>query len=249
MVLNSIFNPIFSPLVKISPLVAVLAVSIFFSLLVILITKFATNQERLKQIKEEISSLRKEISISKNDPQKMMELNSKMMKLSTESMKHNFKTSFWTIIPAILILGWFSSNLSYLPIKPDAEFILTAAFQENAEGMAKLNVKEGLEIIGDNEKEAKDNKIEWKLKGKPGDYLIELEFNNKFFTKDVLITGEQAYKTPKKAFKNDVVESISVSNEKLIILNLFGWKLGWLGSYIIFALIFMPMIRKVMKVY
>ena len=33
------------------------------------------------------------------------------------------------------------------------------------------------------------------------------------------------------------------------ILNIFGWQLGWLGSYIIFAIIFSMILRKVLKVY
>jgi hypothetical protein len=249
MAISSILDPVLIPLVKISPFFAVSMVAIVFSVIVILITKFTTNQTRLKEIKEELAKLRKEATENKEDPKKVMEINSKMMKISGETFKHNIKTSIWTILPAILILGWLGSSLAFESIHPGQEFIVTATFKEGSEGMAKLNVPEGLEIVGEDEKDVKDNKIDWKVKGEDGIYLLEVEYNSKFFTKDVLITEDFGYKAPIKNFKNEVVESISTNNEKLIILNLLSWKIGWFGSYLILSLIIMPLLRKAFKVY
>jgi len=61
-----------------------------------------------------------------------------------------------------------------------------------------------------------------------------------------LITDDYGYKDPVKKFKNNVVKSIKVGYEKIIVLNLFGWKLGWLGSYIIFSIILSMSLRKLM---
>ena len=64
-----------------------------------------------------------------------------------------------------------------------------------------------------------------------------------------MITKENKYKDPVKKIKNDVVKSIEINNEPKKVLNLGFWKIGWLGSYIIFSIIFSILIRKVIKVY
>ena len=53
---------------------------------------------------------------------------------------------------------------------------------------------------------------------------------------------------------NDIIEdgtvkSIFVDRGKLIVLNLFGWKLGWLGAYIIFSIVFSMGLRKILKIH
>lgn len=41
----------------------------------------------------------------------------------------------------------------------------------------------------------------------------------------------------------------NLNGDKILNLYIFGWKLGWLGSYILFAIIFSTILRKVLKVY
>ena len=89
----------------------------------------------------------------------------------------------------------------------------------------------------------------WGMKGKEGEYLLDMEYEGKAFSKDILIQSSQGYKEPIKVFKDSVVTSLEVSHQKIVVLNLFGWQLGWLGAYIIFSLIFSLVLRKLLKIY
>ena len=65
---------------------------------------------------------------------------------------------------------------------------------------------------------------------------------------DVIITdsvSDRRYVTPQQKYKGAISE-IDVGNEKVIGLNLFGWKLGWLGTYIIFSIAFSLTLRKLL---
>ena len=88
----------------------------------------------------------------------------------------------------------------------------------------------------------------WRLKGKAGEYLLEYQYNDAEYTKDVLITSNGGYVDPTKRFKNNVVKSINIGQERVIVLNLFGWKLGWLGSYILFSIGLNLILRRMMGV-
>jgi len=67
----------------------------------------------------------------------------------------------------------------------------------------------------------------------------------------LVITDEKDYAEQLKIVKEDGVKSITIYYKPVKILNLYikGWKLGWLGSYIVFSLIFSMLIRKWLKIY
>jgi uncharacterized membrane protein (DUF106 family) len=63
-----------------------------------------------------------------------------------------------------------------------------------------------------------------------------------------LIIDDQNYEKIDQKYKGDV-KSIRINNDSLKVLNIFGWRLGWLGTYIILSILFSIGLRKVMKVY
>jgi len=86
------------------------------------------------------------------------------------------------------------------------------------------------------------------LNGENGEYLLEYIINGKKNNKEVLIS-ENKYKEPVKRISDKVIKTIEIDHEQKKPLNLFGWKIGWLGTYIIFSILFSIIIRKIIKVY
>lgn len=72
-----------------------------------LVQKYATDQKTLKELKEEQKELQKEIQKYKGNTEKMLELNKRSMELMGKMMSVGMKSSFFTIIPFILLLRWF----------------------------------------------------------------------------------------------------------------------------------------------
>ena len=72
-------------------------------------------------------------------------------------------------------------------------------------------------------------------------------YRNRTFYKDVWITSEQEYAPKDTKVKDDKLRAISVNYNKKRILPLIGW--GWLGTYIIFSVVFSMVLRKWMKIY
>lgn len=90
----------------------------------------------------------------------------------------------------------------------------------------------------------------WQMSGNAGEYLIEYYVggNSIPYTNKVLISKTE-YEKPFEKVEDGVVRGVMVDEGKLITMNLFGWKLGWLGAYIIFSIIFSMVLRKFLKVY
>lgn len=113
----------------------------------------------------------------------------------------------------------------------------------------ELSVPDGIIIDGGSRKEVGDGSVKWVLNGRKGEYLLQYIIDGTKYNKEVLITEENRYIEPLKRIKGGVVKSIEVVHNEKKVLNLFGWKVGWLGVYIMFSIFFSIVIRKVIKVY
>ena len=264
---EAIVDPVLSPLLKLSPLFGIIIISFILTLLITLIHKFVTNQEVMKGLKKDMKDHQNEMKKHKDNPKKVMEIQKQVMQKNMEFMKHSFKPMIFTFIPIIIIFGWLNANMAYYPIMPDQEFEVTLTF--DLEGLGKnislvsVTPENQLEMINNVKQTVEQNKTKtflgekwvgranWRLKGPEGLYTLVYSFDDdaRAYEKDLIITKERKYVAPEIRINDESsLESIKIGNEPIRPLNLFGWKIGWIGTYIIFSIIFSMTIRKVLKV-
>ena len=242
-------NILFYPLLKLPALLAVILMSFIISVVIIVITKYTTDQALMKKLKDDMKEYQKQIKELRNEPTKAMEVQKKSMELNMKYMTHSLKPTIITFIPIILIFGWMSSTFSYESIKPQQEFSVSVIFQKNTNGEIELIAPEGINIAGNKTKKIENDKATWTLKGDEGELILEFIYNEEKQQKSVLITNDNKYIEPSKKIIDSSIKLIQIDYKSKKILNLFGWKLGWLGTYIIFSIIFTMGLRKVLKVY
>lgn len=241
-------NVIFAPLLMLPILWTVILLSLIVSVIIIVITKYTTDQALMKKLKDDMKEYQKQIKELKGNPAKAMEVQKKSMELNMKYMMHSFKPTIITFIPIILIFGWMSSTFAYESIKPNQEFSVSVFFEKNTGGNAEIAVPDEIKIVDDNIKKIENDKAMWALKGAEGEHILEFIYNGERQQKSVLITNNEKYIEPSKK-TNGIIKLIQIDYKPKKILNLFGWKLGWLGTYIIFSIIFTMALRKVMRVY
>lgn len=241
-------NVVLAPLLKLPILYSVIILSFMISFIVIIITKYTTDQALMKRLKDEIKEHQAQIKQLKNEPAKAMEVQKKAMEVNMKYMTHSLKPTIITFIPIILLFGWMSSIFAYESIYPMQEFSVTAIFEKNADGNAELIAPDGVAMIGNKTKKIENDKATWELKGDEGEHILEFSYNNEKIQKSILITKSGKYTEPIKKY-DGTIKSVQINYNQKKILNLFGWKLGWLGTYIISSIIFTMALRKLLKVY
>lgn len=246
---EGVLSPVFDPLLKLPMLWVVVIMALMITFLITVIYKFTTNQNLMKELKSELKELQKEMKELKSEPQKMMAVQKKSMQTNMKYMSHSMRSMLFTFIPIILIFGWMNSHLAYEPILPGQEFTTSISFYDGVKGNVELMVPGGISSDGELNKIISDGEVKWVLKGSEGEYLLDYNVNDKSYTKEVLITEEQSYAKPIKMIKDKTVRQITIDNNKMEVFNLFGWKVGWLGGYIILSIIFSMALRKLFKVY
>ena len=243
-----LLNIVFAPLLKLPSSLAIIIMAFIVSLIIILVTKYTTDQALMKNLKEGMKEHQKKIKEIKNEPAKAMEMQKQAMESNMKYMMHSLKPTVITIIPIIVIFGWMSSIFAYESIKPQQEFSVTASFANN-NGNAEMIVPEEVAVIGDKSKKIENYHAAWNLKGAEGEHIIEIASNGEKQQTSVLITNGKKYINPLKKTEGSI-KSIAINYKKLIIIPI-GYKdwLGWLGTYIWSSILFTTLLRKFMKVY
>jgi uncharacterized membrane protein (DUF106 family) len=243
-IFNPVLNPVFGILLKLPPFWGILIITLIVTLITTLIYKKTTDQEVLKTIREDMKSIRKEMEEFKHDANKIADLQNKYLEKSMIQMKQSMRPMLITMIPVLIIFAWFSTNLAYYPIQPDQNFSVSLMFNDKITGSVEIIAPENIKVAEDAKQEILNNKVIFNMTGTEGDYNLEFLFNNKTYTKDVLITKERKYKDPQELISDENLRYILVSNEPVRV---FG--LSWFWSYLIMAVLLNGLLRKILKVH
>jgi uncharacterized membrane protein (DUF106 family) len=90
-------------LIKLYPLVSVIILALAVTFLSMLVTKYLTNQERMRELKARQTACQKLLKDVKGDMAKMQKIQGDMMACSAEMMKMSFKPMLITFIPFLII--------------------------------------------------------------------------------------------------------------------------------------------------
>ncbi|MEM3075014.1 MAG: EMC3/TMCO1 family protein [Candidatus Pacearchaeota archaeon] len=88
--------------------ILIFIVNIFMTL----IQKYATDQKKIKELKNEQKKISEEAKKFRDNPQKMMEINRKSLEFMPLMFKHSMRPMIYTGIPLILLFRWFIDYFS-----------------------------------------------------------------------------------------------------------------------------------------
>jgi len=94
------------------PRTAVIIIGALVSFLTVLLTKYVTDQNRMRELKKMQKDHQEKIKQHKDDPQKMMELNKEFFSVSMEMLRHGMKPALFTMIPALILIFWMKEEFA-----------------------------------------------------------------------------------------------------------------------------------------
>ena len=245
---NNLLDPLLNPLLNsMHPFLLTVLVAFCVSIITTIAYKLLTDQDLMRRLKAEMKEMQKEMKELKDHPEKMMAVQKKAMESNMKYMGKSMKPTLITFIPLIIIFGWMHAHLGFLPIIPDQDFMTTATFSDY-DGLITLSTPDALTIISNSSQKVINKDASWVLNGPKGDYVLEYTFDGEIHTRNLIISDQLAYEEPQLSVKNSRLKSLNINNEKLKVLDLGFMKLGWLGTYIIFSLIFSMSLRKFLKI-
>lgn len=89
-----------------NPKVSVVAISFLITFAMTLVTKYFTDQSKMKELKAVQKACQIKLKDNKGNLEEQKKIQKEMMDCSMELMKHSFKPILFTFIPLILIFWW-----------------------------------------------------------------------------------------------------------------------------------------------
>ncbi|MFH1439910.1 MAG: EMC3/TMCO1 family protein [Candidatus Woesearchaeota archaeon] len=260
MMFSSLLDPVFSPLLKLPYLLSIIIISFLISLVIVVLYKYLTNQSLMKELKEEIKELQKQMKALRDKPQEMMRVQKRSMQINMKYMMHSMRPTLVTFIPIIIIFSWLNMHMAYYPLVEDQEFSALLDFDVGITGDVKMSDVQDIEFLNGNSQQILENQAKFVLNGKQGEYTLRFKHSDSEYIKDIIISPaieERVYKKPIDIVRKNGLKTITISNKNILafegipVLGSIPWvkTFGWLGSYILFSLIFSLGLRKLLKVY
>lgn len=245
--ITSMVSALFDPLLQLPLLLIVVLLSFGITLLTTLIYKWTTNQTLMKSLKDEIKSLQKLMKETKNNPEEAMKVNQKMMAVNSKYFMQSMKPLLFTMLPILLIFGWMQASLAYEPLTMGNPFEVRVEL-EQAHNITitvpdSMILKSARTVFGKN--------ATFKMvPTQEGNFLLTIRSNGETVQHEIIVSSDRNYAPPITKHKGSI-KTVKVKQKKAIalVLPIFGWKLGWLGTYIIFSILFSTILRKLLKVY
>lgn len=89
-----------------NPKLSIISLSFLVTLVMTLITKKFTNQNRMKELKDIQKACQIKLKDNKGKPEEMAKIQKEVMACSMELMKHSFKPMLFTFLPLIFLFLW-----------------------------------------------------------------------------------------------------------------------------------------------
>ena len=258
------------------PLVVLAIIGLLVSLFVTLVSKFVTNQKALKLIKAEIKSLRATLKEVKHDIGKVNEINKKILYKNSEQLRHSLRSLFFTAIPLLFVITWMHGNVALDGIAPGDSFsVLVEKDKTFVDAVSVVIDADGASLFANDTKNktlesgAISSTERWFFTaGEEGIATLSYTImEEESYTQEVLVTSEWKYKDTLLE-KDKKIVGIRYGTGELLPtspiykitvelapvypfggFSLFGWRPGWLFTYIFFTLIFSLLLRKVFNVH
>jgi len=243
---DSLLDPLLRPLLTMPPFWAIFLIAFLITVVITLVYKYATNQERMKELKAKVKQHQEQMKKLRNEPEKLMKAQQKMMKVNMELMKHSFKPTLYTFLPIIIIFGWLNAHMAYYNLAPNQPFTITATLGPGVTD-ANLTIIPALNVTN---KSVRGDTVVWTLTAPAGEYKAVIDAGGSSVEQRFLITSERRYDPPVKKTKG-AITTVRLSNKEVKPLgdiSLLGWHPGWLGTYILLSIVLSIILRKVLGV-
>jgi uncharacterized membrane protein (DUF106 family) len=264
------FNIILLPFKDLPPLAGLSFIALVTGFLAVLIFKYVSNQKALKEIMNRIKIHFAEIILYKDDFRQIL-------LAQKEILKNNFSYFIRTIKPAIpivaivlLILSQMNIRYSFSPVLPGEPLTVKLSVRDNPGIETREDVKMlppfGIKIVTPAFHSPGTGQIEWRIKGNwEGVYDLVFKIGQNSYQKRVLIGPPNEPFSPHLG-KEGFVEKVFNPLEKLLPidspvaaidldyqsrffkLGISDWSIHWLVAFLVIAIAFGLICRKLLKV-
>lgn len=278
-IFNSIFGKIFEfiffPLSSMSPWIGMTLISLLTGILMLLIFRFTSNQEGIRQVKNKIKAHLLELRLFKDSLSISFRAQGNIFRYNLKYIGYSGKPLLIMIIPLILILIQLNLWFGHQALTPGQTAILKVKLEEGTNLLdidLTIEPSQGFDIETPPLRVEEEWEINWRLRAKEnGIHNLTIAANGQRVTKKIAIAQKPLSKISPLKVRRNIIDELFNPGESPISgdtpiktievkystknMNLFGWNVpsiwnipSWLIVYFALSIIFGFALKGIFKV-
>ncbi|MFT4250531.1 MAG: EMC3/TMCO1 family protein [Candidatus Woesearchaeota archaeon] len=204
---------------------------------------FVTDQKEMRRLKGRIKDLQADMKKHRDNQKKVMQLQKNLLKLNGEYTKKSLKPTLYTLIPILIVFGWMAANLAFAPVLPGEEVVFVVEMREPA-----ILTLVGDVQVDERTKETIERERSWRISASSSVNFSVQTQEGESITRELVISSipsanVESHDAP---FRRSTIEYGKAT--PFGGFSMFGYRPGWLFTYILYSIVLSILIRKVFRI-
>lgn len=244
------------------------AICVILGAVAVIIFKYLSNQNKIKEVKKQIKIHFLEIRLYKDDFREILKAQKEILKNNFWYTVYSFGAAIPIIILVLITISQINLRYGYTPIRPGQNFDVKVVYAQDADRRPEpqLKLPEGLEAVTPAMSLGGEGEVSWQFQAtRAGRYEVGFKVCDQEYTKEIVIGKIASPYCPQlmrqgflATFINSVepplakdsrLDSIEIGYKpKYFKCIFFGWNMHWLIVFPLIAIGFGLVVRKILKV-
>jgi len=245
-----------SPFESISPLWVLSLVSVMTGLLMLLIFRYTSDQQRIRETKNAIKAHLLELWLFRDDLRIMLSAQGQILRLNGRYLRLAMKPMMFLILPVALLLISLEAWFGYRPLRPGEVVIVSMRVSDGKIELlerASLEVNGGLTVETPPLRIPLAKEVDWRIRATAvGTHTLQVKVLNHTVEKPLVVSDKLIPVSPRRvldSFWNKLlnpmeppipsdspVEQIAVHYPARKI-EVFGWEMHWIAIFFIISVV------------
>jgi uncharacterized membrane protein (DUF106 family) len=261
-VLRSLFDGILYPLRELPPIVGVILMSLVTAMGMLLVFRYASDQDKLAQVKNRIHACIFEIRLFNDDLGAIMRAQMEILRHNLTYLRLTIKPMLWMIVPIVLLIAQLQFHYGYRGLTPGDSAVVSVTFGEGPSITGNGGDKPATSLVAPSGLVVETpavwvpslKELSWRIGAeRRGVYELEVVADGETYAKSVVVSDVVRRRSPSRlesGFLNQLlypaedplpkdgsIVSIEVGYRENEI-PVFGYRLHWLIVFFILSVVF-----------
>jgi uncharacterized membrane protein (DUF106 family) len=262
-ILRSLFDVLLQPLHRFPPIVGVLVISLVTAMGMLLVFRFASDQDKLAAVKGRIHACIFEIRLYNDDLRAILRAQMEILGHNLTYFRLSLAPMVWMIVPMVLLIAQVQFHYGYEGFEPGDSAVLTveldkeslAAANAGSKPAITLDVPSGLRVETPPVWIPALGEVSWRIgAGERGEYVLNIGLDGETYTKSLLVSDELGRRSPSRlepGFLNQLlypaedplpgsapIKSITLTYPEAEVDVVAGWGMHWIIVFFLVSIVF-----------
>ncbi len=204
-ILRRVFDAALSPFSGLHPLVGIALISLIFGIVMLLVFKVTSNQDKLAAVKRKIHAGLFEIRLFNDDFRAIMRAQGDILRHNLSYFGLSLAPLAWMIVPLVLVIAQLQFHYGYQGLEPGAQALVKVEIESDSgeRPQIRMDVPDGLEVEAGPIWIPAKGELTWRIAAREqGDYELSLTGAGDPVTKSLRVSGKVVRRSPGRLSKS-----------------------------------------------